>query len=143
MEADKGPKPPIAGIIYGEIAYWLIVVGLVVAVAGSAVYFATPGYVDKEILLERLWDGAEAETIWEEATTDGKVPHGHWYLGKLGYGDAIAMLGIAIAGVAAVVGMWGVFVSMARNKVKIYAGFTLVVAVILTLSALGLISLEH
>ena len=143
MGADKGPKPPIAGIIYGQIAYWLVIVGLVVAVAGSALYFATPGYVDKEVLLEQLWDGAEVETIWEKATADGEVPHGHWYLGRLGHGDAIAMLGIAIACFAAVVGMWGVFVSMVRNREKIYVGFTLVTAVILTLSGLGILSLEH
>jgi len=143
MGMDKAPKPPIAGIIYGEFAFWLVIIGLIVAVVGSIIYFATEGYVNKEALLESLWEGADSKTIWEEHSTDRQEPHGHWYLSKLTNGDAIAMAGIAIACFAAVIGMWGVLVGMLRSRDKIYIVFALIIAVILTLSALGILSLEH
>ena len=57
--------------------------------------------------------------------------------------DAIAMLGIAIGCLAAMFGMWGAFFQMLRRGRKLYLIFALVIAVILTLSALGIISLEH
>jgi uncharacterized membrane protein len=71
------------------------------------------------------------------------MPHGHWYLGKLGYGDAIAMLGIAVSCFAAVIGMWGATFAMFRDKEKLYAAFALIVALLLTLCALGIISVKH
>ena len=143
MGMDKVPKPPIAGIIYGEFAYWLVIAGLIVAVTGMVIYFATEGFVNKEALLESLWEGADSQTIWEEHSADRQEPHGHWYLSRLAHGDAIAMLGIAIACFSAVIGMWGVFVGMLRSRDKIYIVFALVIAVILTLSALGILTLEH
>ena len=33
MERDKAPKPPLGGVIYGEITYWLVLLGVVVAVS--------------------------------------------------------------------------------------------------------------
>ena len=142
MKKDTVPKPPAAGIIYGEIAYWLVLLGVVIAIVGLAIYMVTDGFVNKEAMLGSLWDGADVNAVWEQSSGVNEAPQGHWYLRFLS-GDAVAMVGIAIASLAAVIGMWGAFFGMVRSKGGIYIFFALTVAVVLTLSALGIISLKH
>lgn len=151
MKEEERPKPPLAGVIYGEIAYWIVIAGTVIAIIGSTMYLAGAGLVEKSCFLENLWAGCvsetggsigcDASTIWERCA-GMHMPHGHWYVNYLGYGDAIAMAGIAIGCLAAVVGMWGAFVGMLRSKEKVYIILSLIVAIILTASAAGLLSLH-
>ena len=142
MERDKAPKPPSGGIIYGEIAYWLVLIGVIIAIVGSVIYMTSDGFVNKEAMLESLWDGADVDTVWEKSSSLDEAPQGHWYLRRLS-GDTVAMFGIALACLAAVVGMWGALFGMVRSKGGIYIIFTLIIALVLTLSALGVISLKH
>ena len=146
---DEHPKPPIAGVIYGRIAYSVVMLGILIAIVGMVMYFVSDGYIEQDCLLDSLWDGEKAEAIWEgnctagdHSTGDAIEPNGHFYLGMLSYGDGIAMLGIAICCFAAVIGMWGAFIGTLRSGERIYALFALIVAVILTLSAIGIIQLE-
>ena len=143
MENER-PKPPIAGVIYGTICYWIVVVGILVAIVGMSMYFVSDGCLDTEILLDSLWEGKVVEDVWEEASCIGELPEGHWYLDLdlLSHGDVIAMVGVAIICGAAVVGMWGAFVGTVRSRERLYAVLALIIAVILTLSAIGVVSLE-
>lgn len=150
MEMEKetkipqdAPRPPLAGIIYAEIAYWVLLTGMLVAIIGLGIYLASDGYVKQDCLLDGLWDGETAETIWEECAGLEETPEGHWYLGELSKADALAMGGIALGCLAAVVGMWGAAVAMFQSKQRLYVAFALTIAVVLTLSALGIIALEH
>lgn len=139
-EIDMPPQPPVFGIIYGNIAYWCALAGVMITVAGSAIYLMSGGYFNKDSLLEHLLKGGDVRTIWTECTGVSGVPHGYWYLGRLGQGDCLAMLGISLACLAGVIGMWGVVVGLLRSKGGIYIIFALMVAVILTLSASGIIT---
>ena len=143
MENER-PKPPIAGVIYGTICYWIVVVGILVAIVGMSMYFVSGGCLDTEILLDSLWERKVVEEVWAEASCIGEVPEGHWYLNLdlLSHGDVIAMVGVAIICGAAVVGMWGAFVGTVRSRERLYAVLALIIAVILTLSAIGVITLE-
>jgi len=143
MENER-PKPPIAGVIYGNICYWIVVVGILVAIVGMSMYFVSGGCLDTEILLDSLWEGKVVEEVWAEASCIGEVPEGHWYLNLdlLSHGDVIAMVGVAIICGAAVVGMWGAFVGTVRSRERLYTILALIIAVILTLSAIGVITLE-
>jgi hypothetical protein len=143
MESEH-PKPPIAGVIYGTICYWIVVVGLLVAIVGMSMYFVSGGCLDTGILLDSLWEGKVVEDVWAEASCIGELPEGHWYLNLdlLSHGDVIAMVGIAIICGAAVVGMWGAFVGTVRSRERLYAVLALIIAVILTLSAIGVVTLE-
>jgi hypothetical protein len=143
MENER-PKPPIAGVIYGTICYWIVVVGLLVAIVGMSMYFVSGGCLDTGILLDSLWEGKVVEDVWAEASCIGELPEGHWYLNLdlLSHGDVIAMVGIAIICGAAVVGMWGAFVGTVRSRERLYAVLALIIAVILTLSAIGVVTLE-
>lgn len=138
MERNSAPKAPIAGIIYGKIAYWLAMVGVLTAAVGSTIYLVWGGYLNKKSLLQDLWKGHHVRNTWAKLTGTAGVPHGYWYLGRLSQGDCLAMLGIAIVCIAGVVAMWGVAFELLRSKGGIYIIFAVVVAVILTLSASGL-----
>jgi len=140
----KGPKPPPAGVVYGDFAYWITIIGMVIGILGMVMYLAgAKSFSDPTSLISHLWAGHDLHTIWEESA--GEVVHGHWYLGKLSYSDALAMLGIAICCLAAIFGTWGAAFTMLRGKEKqyLYVLFSLTCAVLLTLCALGVISLKH
>jgi hypothetical protein len=135
-------KPMLAGIIYGEIVFWVMLASLVIAVAGLASYLRFGGYFDSTNLLNHLWQGANCLTIWKEV---GHVSQPlSWYscLGMLGKGDMLAVLGLVMIGVAAVIGMWGAFVGMLKSKNNLYTAFALIIAVVLTLSAMGILKLQ-
>lgn len=154
MKEEERPKPPIAGVIYGEIAYWIVIIGTVIAIIGLAIYLTSPTdsvMVEKSCFLENLWAGCQSETggsvgcdastIWEKCS-EKDMPHGHWYLSYLGYGDGIAMAGIAIGCMSAVIGMWGAFIGMLRSKDTVFIILALAVAIILSLSAAGVLSIH-
>ena|SRR6056297_2369747 len=144
MEENQETKALLSGIIYGDCAFWIALVGMVVGLIGILIYFfGASQFFDANVLINHLLAGEDANTIWKKAT-DGEVIYGHWYLGKFGYSDAISMLGISICCFAAVVGSWGSVIGMILNKEKpyLFLVFALVIAVILTCSAAGLISLH-
>jgi hypothetical protein len=135
-------KPMLSGLIYGEIVFWMMLGAMVIAIAGLVTYLRFGGYFDATSLLNHLWQGSSTTTIWKEV---GHVSQPlTWYscLSMLAKGDMLAVLGLVTVAVAAVVGMWGAFVGMLRSKNYLYTVFALVIAVVLTLSALGILKLE-
>jgi magnesium-transporting ATPase (P-type) len=141
MEKEKVPAPPREGIVYGEIAYWLLVTGVIIAISGLIVYITSQGYIDKASLLNYLWRGVDCHTIWKDLGGVSQPPAWYSSLGMLSKGDMLAMLGIAVSCLAAVLGMWGTAFQMVRSKGKLYLFFALIIAVVLTFSALGLITM--
>lgn len=141
MEGNKAPSPPREGIIYATIVYWVLVAGVLIAIAGLALYIPAAGQIEKSSLLNYLWHGYDCKTIWSDLAAGGQ-PLSLFSLGGLSQGDRLATLGISISCLAAVFGMWGLTIQMARRRQKLYLLFTVIIAVVLTLSAAGLVSLE-
>jgi hypothetical protein len=144
MEEREETKALLSGIIYGDCAFWIALVGMFVGLIGIIIYFfGNNQFFDANILINHLLAGKDADTIWRQAT-EGEVIYGHWYLNKFGFSDAISMLGISICCCAAVVGAWGSVIGMIVNKEKpyLFLVFALIISVILTCSAAGLISLH-
>jgi hypothetical protein len=142
MEEEKVPAPPREGVVYGEIAYWFLVAGVLIAIVGLGIYLGSPGYIDKSSLLSYLWSGSSCQTIWKDIGGSGQVVSWFSSIKMLHKGDMLATLGIAISGFGAVFGMWGATFQMFRGgKRKTYLIFALIIAIVLTLSALGIISL--
>lgn len=142
MEKNEVPAPLQAGIIYGESVFWIMMVGLLIAVPGFIMYMSTGGYLNSAALLQHLWSGSDCATIWKEVgNVSSPLP---WYssFGMLSKGDMLDLLGIALTGTAAVIGMWGTFLGTLRSKSGIYCVFALMIAVVLTLSAIGILKLE-
>ena len=144
-QQQQRPKALLSGVIYGECAFWIAIAGMIIAIIGILLGFAGLEKVfHGKLVMQHLLSGSDASTIWERASSYDHVQHGHWYLGKLGFSDAISMLGISLCCLAAVVGSWGSVIGMIVNKEKpaFYVGFSLIIAVILTCSAAGLISIH-
>jgi hypothetical protein len=142
LEAHDIPRPALPGVIYGEIVFWVMVVSLIISIPGFIFYLGAGGYLDSGNVLSHLWRGSDCLTIWKEV---GNLNHPlPWYasVALLPKGDMLAMLGISLTGVAGVIGMWGAFAGTLRKKEGIYIVFALIIAVVLTLSALGLIKLH-
>jgi len=137
-ERNNAPKPPVAGIVYGEIAYWVAMLGITVALIGSTIYQAFGGYFNETSLFDCLWEGDSTNTIWSQCAGVASAPHGFWYLHRLWQGDCLAMLGVSLACIAAAIGMWVVVFILMRKKDNIFAIFSLIVAVILTMGVLGI-----
>lgn len=142
MGNDKVTKPPMAGIIYGEITRWMLFTGIIIAVIGMIVYFINGGSLNQDTLVTNLWKSADCHTIWQTGTLGSGSFQPRWYLTELPKGDAIAMLGIAVTCFSGVLGMWGALLGTIRSKGGIYIAFACIVAVVLTLSALGILTLE-
>lgn len=137
-ENSSIPKPPLAGVVYGEIAYWIAMLGITIALIGSTIYLFVGGYFNETSLFDCLWEGDTTDTIWSNCVGLGSAPHGFWYLHRLAQGDCLAMLGVSIACIAAAIGMWTVAFMMLRKKDNIFAIFSLIVAVILTMGIFGI-----
>lgn len=147
MNEQERPQALLSGIIYGEFAFWIAIIGMIVATIGIIIYFLGGNqFFDANILINELWAGKDTATIWKDAAPEKieHVLHGHWYLKNLVYSDAISMLGIGICCLSAVVGSWGSVIGMIINKEKpyLFLFFAIIIAILLTCSAAGLISLH-
>jgi len=144
------PEVPVAGVVYGQIAYWILLLGLIVALVGSVICMVSGSNSGGSTELDYVWRGDTVVAIWESCAGFATPPSGHWYLQALPHGDGVSMLGIAISCVAAVLGMWGASLTMLRRSIqqthdrltRLYFLFALIIAVILTLSAVGILALE-
>lgn len=144
MTQQEKPKPLLSGIIYGEFAFWVTIIGMIVAIIGMVLYFfGGDQFFDNQILLNKLLTGENAATIWK-GVVGREIIHGHWYLDNLSFSDAICMLGIGICGLAGIVGVFGSMAGMIvkRERPYVFLVFALVIAAILILSATGLISIH-
>ena len=142
FSSESRPKPPLSGVIYGELAYWVVLIGMIVSIIGVSLILTTDkNYIDSSCLLNNLWAGNSPSEIWERCA--GTHPEGHWYLEKLGTGDGIAMLGIAFACLAAVLGVWASIFALIKDREHLFVVFAFIVAIILTASALGIIQAGH
>lgn len=141
-ETDNRTDAPLFGIVYGEIVYWIAVVGVVVGITGVAMHLSNAGSQESSVqALDALWAGKSAAEIWgADADTEGM---GHWYLKELRTGNGLAMLGVAMCCAAAVFGLFGgciaMFTSRGREPV-LYMILAVIVLVLLSLSVIGVVS---
>ena len=139
---DVKPEIPTAGIIYGEIVYWLTIVGSVIAIIGATI--ATVGgdsYLDASIVFSAIWEGHDTAAIWQ--ATAGELPHGHWYLAHLLQGDGLAMFGLALGVFSVTPALFASGVALIRNKQVLFGVLALVAVLLCITSFLGLIQVPE
>ena len=141
-ERGAETKVPFFGVVYGEIVYWLAIIGTVVGIVGAVSVLSSPGSEERSRnALASLWAGEPAARIWADLA-DG-VGMGHWYLKQLHTGNGLAMFGVAICCVAAVVGMCGGCIAMFTGRGRegrLYKVLAIVVLIVLSLSVVGIVS---
>ncbi|MFO7898923.1 MAG: DUF1634 domain-containing protein [Planctomycetota bacterium] len=144
MAEQTKPRALLSGVVYGECTFWIGILGMSIGIVGMVLYFAGAGsFFDSEALLDGLWAGKRARVIWREAA-GGDVEPGHWYLARLSTSDGIAMLGVAISCTAAIVGIWAATLTMwiKNQEPKLFVLLALILAVLLLLSATGVLSVH-
>ena len=137
-DEGSGDKPvaPLAGIVYGDIIYWITIVATMVVILGSIVTFTTlNNYIDPNYLLSSIWDGKSVEEIWKGAV--GAQPDNHWYLSQILTGNGIAAGGIALGVFSVIPATLGAAVVLFREKQMLYGGLAVIAAIITALSLEG------
>lgn len=129
---DK-PVAPRAGVVYGDMIYWITVVATVVVIIGSIVTIVTTNnYIDPNYLLSAIWQGKNVEDIWVGAV--GAQPDGHWYLSHLFTGNGLTTAGIALGVFSVIPGIIAAAYVLFKEKERLY-GSLAVLAAIITLAA--------
>jgi hypothetical protein len=135
MKVDR-PRLLLAALIYGEIVYWGVLLGSVIALIGSVLAFLGDNFVPVSYWLSAVWQGESVAQTWEGAT--GSLPMGHWYLSHLTTGDCLTALGLSL-GVFAVVP--AIFLSAAvlfKEGERLYGSLALAGGVVVMMGVLGL-----
>jgi hypothetical protein len=137
MPGDK-LKVPFAGLVYGEIVYWGVMLGSLIVIVGSIVAFITrDNFVPVSYWLSSVWKGESASQVWQGIT--GPLPVGHWYFSHLATGDGLTALGISLAVFSVVPALFLSSAVLFKEGDRLYGSLALVCGVIVLSGVLGLI----
>ncbi len=133
------PPVPFAGRVYGEISFYIAIIGLLIGIVGSIISLTGYSTMNSRAMIRELWQGKNIEQVWNGAG-EMSVPHdGYWFTRYLPKGDAVAELGITFIAMAAIGGMMGVAVTLFSKKDYLYLTFTLVVFLIMMSTMTGIL----
>ncbi|MGD8568346.1 MAG: DUF1634 domain-containing protein [Gammaproteobacteria bacterium] len=134
-DEHERPAAPLAGIVYGDVVYWLTIVATVVVIIGSIVTFTThDNYIHPNDLLSAIWQGKDVEAIWK--ISHGSLPDGHWYLSQLTTGNGLTAGGIALGVFSVIPGILGAAFVLYRQKQILFASLAIVAAIITSISVI-------
>jgi hypothetical protein len=137
MPGDK-LKAPIAGLVYGQIVYWGVMLGSLIVIVGSIISFTTSdNFVSVSYWLSTVWKGDSPSQIWQGIT--GSLPMGHWYFSHLTTGDGLTALGISLSVFSVVPALLLSSIVLFKEGDKLYGALTLICGVIVLTGVLGLI----
>jgi len=139
-------KPASWETVYGKVAFWTALLGAAVACIGAAWHLGGSGaLVSPGETIGRLWAGESPRTIWREAGKEF-VTRPWWYVRHPGFPEAVCLIGMSITALAAAAGVWAAAAVMAlsgaeRKKpaYRLYLLLAVVIALLLTLNAAGLL----
>ena len=140
MSTEQAPKIPRVQIIYGEIVYWITILACIICMVGPVISVAAPekNVLNPYKLFNAIFQGKDAQTVWQEV--GGGFPGGHFYLKYFTYGDGFTQFGLALG---CSVALWALIASAfayASDKVYLYVGLSLWVAVMVALSMIGIMA---
>lgn len=90
-------------------------------------------YVDPS-LMPQYWGMKASDYL--EAT---KSPHGWGWLGMIGYGDFLSLIGIALLGIMTIIGYLILLPAYIAKKDRIYSAIVIAEVLVLTLAASGIL----
>ena len=139
---ETKPKPPLAGLVYGEIIYWGTLVGALIAVLGSTFAFISRSNVmDVSYVFSAIWQGKDVATVWKEGIE--QFPQGHWYLHNITTGDGLTMFGIALGVFAVIPGMFLSAILLLKKREYFFATLAIIAGIICLTACLGLFALPQ
>ncbi len=142
MNTPETPKMPHAQTIYGAIVYWVTILSCIICMIGPVVSVASPdnNVLDPYKLFNAIFEGKDAETVWEEV--GGDFPGGHFYLKHFTYGDGLTQVGLALGCSVALWALIAAAISYATDKIYLYAGLSIWVAGLVALSMVGIVGMH-
>ncbi|MFC1886152.1 hypothetical protein ACFLZM_03750 [Thermodesulfobacteriota bacterium] len=139
MVTGEKPKPPFAGIVYGEIIYWGVWVGSLIVMIGSILAFLTEAnYINPSYCISSIWQGMTSDKIWEGAI--GSLPQNFWYLSHLKTGDGLVAFGLSLGVFSVIPALIGAAIVLIKQKEIFFAWLAVIAALIVFVSMAGLIS---
>lgn len=137
MVIEQKVRPPLSGIVYGEIIYWGVWLSSLIVVIGSGIAFlTTANYIDPLYSVSLIWEGMPSEKIWEGAI--GAMPHKFWYLLHLKTGDGLAAFGLALGIFSVIPALVSAAIILIIKKERFFAFLALFAAVIVFISMAGI-----
>lgn len=142
MSAQKIPKIPPVQIVYGAIVYWITILACLICMVGPVISVASPdnNVLNPYKLFTVIFEGKDAQTVWQEVGDE--FPGGHFYLKHLTYGDGFTQFGLALGCSVALWALIAAAIAYASDKVYVYVFLSLWVALLVTLSMLGIVGMH-
>ena len=140
MSTEQAPKIPRVQIIYGEIVYWITIIACIICMIGPVISVAAPekNVLNPYKLFNAIFQGKDAQTVWQEV--GGGFPGGHFYLKHFTYGDGFTQFGLALGCSVALYALVAAAFAYATDKIYLYTGLALWVAVMVALSMIGIMA---
>ena len=139
MSAREKPVIQKTQIVYGEIIYWITILAAIICMIGPVISMVSVenNVMNPHFLFSAIFEGKNAETIWEEVGSG--FPGGHFYLTHLNSGDGFTQFGLVLGCSSAFWGLLAVAFVYFRKKNYLYMGLALWVTALVCLSALGIV----
>ena len=140
MSTEQAPKMPRAQTIYGEIVYWITILACIICMIGPVISVAAPekNVLNPYKLFNAIFQGKDAQTVWQEV--GGGFPGGHFYLKYFTYGDGFTQFGLALGCSVALWALIAAAFAYAADKIYIYVGLSIWVAIMVALSMIGIMA---
>jgi len=130
-------KPPISGLVYGQLVYWITMVSSFIAMIGSVIASVTKNnFAPPTYWITAIWQGKSTAEIWEPIS--GPLPAGHWYISSLMTGDGLTAMGISIGVFSVTLAMVVSGLILYKEKSILFGTLALIAAAITTVSMLAL-----
>ena len=143
MSAEEAPKMPRAQTVYGEIVYWVTIVACIICMIGPVISVAAPenNILDPYKLFSAIFEGKNAQEVWQEV--GGGFPGGHFYFKRFTSGDGFTQFGLALGCSVALWALLAAAFSYLTEKIYFYVILALWVAMLVTLSMVGIVGGGH
>ena len=140
MSTEQAPQMPRAQTVYGSIVYWITILAAIICMIGPVISVASPenNVLNPYKLFNAIFQGKDAQTVWQEV--GGGFPGGHFYLKNFTYGDGFTQFGLALGCSVALWALIAAAVAYAADRIYLYVGLALWVAVMVALSMIGIMA---
>ena len=141
MAKFKRSLIPIAGVVYGDIIYWITILASVLVLVGTVeTFISTTNSIPPAYLLSSVLEGKSVSQIWQ-GSPFGAIPHGHWYLDILPTGEGLSTSGLALGVFGVIPASFASAYFLWRSHNVFFAFLAVVSGLITITSMLGVIPL--
>ena len=137
-------KIPVSQRVFGETIYWLCILAAIVCMIGPVIALLSvdSNIMNPHFLFASILEGNTADVVWREV--GGGFPGGHFWKDNILTGDGFTQFGLVIGCASALPALLAtalVYIFRKKERAFIWAFFSLAIAILCTISVLGLFSI--